>query len=609
MLYNNLIYFLVAIFTFSTNSPVDSPWMPWWGFIVASVMLLGGFSFVAKRLYSSALTEKSVRYFSIERKLSILAVGCFILWVYFLDLKYYLQPLSLGGKLPILENLGGLSAFFLLFCVIWHQARPLYQQLFHREYNSFAFLLSNIKINLPIILPWLLLSFTFDILVLLPFPGLKKILVSPWGDLILFAVFVVFLVLFFPPLVRRLWDCRPMPEGQMREKILAFCRTQGFGSEILYWPLFEGQVITAGIMGIVPGFRYLLVTPALLEALSEKELESVLAHEIGHVKNKHLIFYVLLFLGFSVFAGSLARPMPHFILSSDTYYWLLGKMSLSPDTLLGILGAIPLLVLLIVYFRLIFGFFIRNFERQADASVFRAQGTGVHLISSFERIAVLTGTSREEKNWHHFGLGERIGFLEQCEQNRLAIGRQDRKVYAFMLLYFCCIAGLSFSVQQLDLQKISAGYEVKYAEAVLLQKSRQEPGNSLWPVLLGNLMQSEKMESKAVEAYEQAAKLRPTSVEVNNNLAWLLLTAKDKTLRDPVRALTLARTAVLLDEKGFVLDTLATAFWANRLIENAVESEVRAIRLDPGNRRYYIEQIQRFQSNRWGEECSGARGQ
>lgn len=607
MLYNNLIYFLVAIFTFSTNTPVEVPLIPWWGAFIASALLLAGFSLVARRLYVSALTEKAVRYFSIERKLSIVAVVCFIIWVYVLDLKYYLQPLSLGGKLPVLENLGGLGAFFLLFCVIWYRARPLYQQLFHREYTSFGFLVSNVKINLPIVLPWLLLSFTFDILVLLPFPGLKKILVSPWGDLILFAVFVFFLVLFFPPLIRRLWDCRPMPEGRMRDKIVAFCRDQGFSSEILCWPLFEGQVITAGIMGIVPGFRYLLITPALLEALSEKELESVLAHEIGHVKNKHLMLYVLLFLGFSILAGALARPMPHFILSSDTYYWLLGKINLAPDTLLGILGAIPLLILLIVYFRFIFGFFIRNFERQADASVFRAQGTGVHLISSFEKIAVLTGTRREQKNWHHFGLGERIGFLEQCEQNRQAIGRQDRKVYASLLFYFCCIAGLSFSVQQFDLQKISAGYEVKYAEAVLLQKSRQEPGNSLWPVLLGDLMQSEQMEGKAVEAYEQAVKLRPTSVEVNNNLAWLLLTAKDKKLRDPVRALTLARTAALLDEKGFVLDTLATAFWANGLIENAIETEVRAIRLDPGNRRYYLEQIRRFQNSRWGEETEKAK--
>ena len=36
----------------------------------------------------------------------------------------------------------------------------------------------------------------------------------------------------------------------------------------------------------------------------------------------------------------------------------------------------PVLLLMLVYFRFVFGYFIRNFERQADAYVFRAVGTG-----------------------------------------------------------------------------------------------------------------------------------------------------------------------------------------------------------------------------------------
>lgn len=604
MLYNNLIYFLVAIFSYSTATAPTAPWLPWWAAVAGFAGLLVGFRAVARRLYRAALNASSVRYFSIERKLSLLAVGCFLLWVYLFDLKFFLQPLSFGGRLPAVENLAGLSVFMLLFCTMWLQARPLYEQLFHRRYTSFGFVLNNIKINLPIVLPWLLLSLSFDILLLLPFPALRQLIASPWGDLVLFALFVCFLVVFFPPLVRLLWDCKPMPDGPLLERIRAFCQTQGFNSPILYWPLFEGQVVTAGIMGIIPGFRYLLVTPALLEALDERELESVLAHEIGHVRHRHLVLYVLLFLGFSLLAGALATPVPHLILSSDTYYWLLEKFTLSPDALLGILGAIPLLVLLIVYFRFVFGFFIRNFERQADAFVFKAQGTGAYLCSSFEKISLLTGTRREEKNWHHFGLGERIGFLERCEQDRSVISRHDKKVYATLAVYFTCIVALAVGARQLDLQELSAGYEVKYAEAVLLQKSRQEPGNSLWPILLGDLMQSRQMEGEAVEAYEQALKLKPTSAEVNNNLAWLLLTAKDTSLRDPERALTLARTAALLNEQGFILDTLATAFWANGLVEDAVATAVKAIRLDPGNRRYYMEQIQRFENSRWGEDST-----
>ncbi len=599
MLYTNLIYFLVAIFTFSTNTPTEAPLLPGWSIAAGFIFSLFFMLQFSRRQFAEALAGRTERYFSLERKLSIFAVLIFIIWVYLLDLKYYLQYFSFGGQLPVLENLAGLGAFFLLLSCVWIQARPVYAKLFGKQYSTLAFIFWNIKINLPIVLPWLLLSFIFDVLVILPFDGVQQLLRSAWGDLVLFGIFVCFLILFFPPLVRRLWDCKPLPDNRLLEQMKRFCAAQGFHFPILNWPLFEGQVLTAGIMGIVPGFRYLLVTPALLEALDEQELESVLAHEIGHVKHKHLVLYVLLFMGFSMVAGALATPIPHYILSNDLFYLLLGNTGVSPETLLGILGAIPLLLLL-VYFRFIFGFFIRNFERQADGAVFTAQGTGRFLTASFEKIAYLTGTELQKKNWHHFGLGERIGFLGECEHNRARISQQNTKVYGSLVVYFCCVIGLSFAVRQIDVQAMSDGYELRYAEAVLLQKSRLEPGNSLWPVMLGNLMQSKQMESKAISAYEQALKLKPANPEINNNLAWLLLTAENPELRDAARALTLARTATLFSDKGFVLDTLATAFWANGLIQDAVATEVKAIRLDPANRRFYMDQMERFETTIWG---------
>ncbi|MCW5214429.1 hypothetical protein VU13_03840 [Desulfobulbus sp. US5] len=42
-----------------------------------------------------------------------------------------------------------------------------------------------------------------------------------------------------------------MEPGPLRHGIERFCRNQNFSSEILYWPLFEGKMITAGVMGIV----------------------------------------------------------------------------------------------------------------------------------------------------------------------------------------------------------------------------------------------------------------------------------------------------------------------------------------------------------------------
>ena len=600
MLYNNLIYFLVVIFIFSTNTPAAKPLLPPILTLAAFVASVWGFSRIASRMFTRSASG-STAYFSVEKKLSILAVLVFMGFVYLLDLKYYLDPLSLGGSLPVLADIAGLGCFFLLLILMWRAARLRYQQIFQRSYAPWAFVWSNFKANLPIILPWLILSLVFDALLALPFPELVKALRSPWGDLILFILFLFFLVLAFPPLVRSLWGCTPLPPGPLRDRVLAFCRAQGFYSEIYTWPLFEGQVLTAGIMGIVPKLRYLMVTPALVEILSEDELDSVLAHEIGHVKHLHLVLYIALFLGFSLFAGAVAKPLPHLILSSDLFYDILPRLPFAPENLLGLLVTAPLLLLLLIYFRFVFGYFIRNFERQADAFVFRALGSSQSLIRSFEKIALCSGGNRDEKNWHHFGIGERIDFLKRCEQDRNLVLQHGRKLRLSLFCYGVCVGLTLLVAQRIDVSNLSEGYELRYAEAVLLQKVRQEPENSLWLMYLGDFLQSRKMERKAVDAYEKALQLTPKSAEINNNLAWLLVTAQDKAIRDPQRALALARTAALLKENGYIFDTLATTYWANGLVEEAVAAQIKAIRLDPDNRAYYQNQLEKFRKQRWGE--------
>ena len=76
----------------------------------------------------------------------------------------------------------------------------------------------NIKANLPIVLPWIVISLLYDIVALLPMPGLQKLVASQWGDLLLFGVFLLFVIIFFPPLVRRLWGCKKLPEGYLKNQ-------------------------------------------------------------------------------------------------------------------------------------------------------------------------------------------------------------------------------------------------------------------------------------------------------------------------------------------------------------------------------------------------------
>jgi len=598
MIYNNLIYFLVVIFVLATDSVPESPRIGALAGFSVSLFLYLVFSYSCARVFRRAGSGAS-GYFSAEKTLCILAIILFSFLLHFVDLKYYLHPLSLGNRLPVLENIGGLAFFYLLLVIVWLHGRPYYQLVFHRRYPALAFIASNTRANLPIILPWLCLSLAFDLVAWLDLPRIKKMLESPYGDIALFLVFVLFLVLLFPPLVRWLWNCRPMPPSPLREEIVSFCRRQGFSSEILIWPLFEGQVITAGIMGIVPPLRYLLITPALLNTMTREELEAVLAHEIGHVKKKHLILYLFLLLGFSVLAGASAEPLYFQFLASDWFYGLAGHLDISPENLLAFLTGAPFLLLLIIFFRYVFGFFIRNFERQADLHVFQAQGYSFPLISSFEKIAHLGGNIREQKSWHHFGIGERIAFLERCERDRSMIRKHDLKVYSSLAAYLLFIALAALLLGRVDTEGLAADSEVRYVEAIITYKLHAAPDKGLLLLALGDFMQSRKMERKAVESYERALLHNPGLADTYNNLAWLLVTAVDRSLHDPPRALRLALKAVTLREEGYILDTLAVALWANGNREEALAAERKAAERDPRNEEYYRQQAARIAAQDW----------
>lgn len=98
---------------------------------------------------------------------------------------------------------------------------------------------------------------------------------------------------------------------------------------------------------------------------------------------------------------------------------------------------------------------------------------------------------------------------------------------------------------------------------------------------------SKREYAAAVLAYEQAMRMKPDSGDlprsrarrwVQNNLAWLLATAPDSTVRDGARALLLAERLVAWrrDDPAY-LDTFAAAYAELGRFEDAVETEKRAV--------------------------------
>ncbi|MDH3360092.1 MAG: M48 family metalloprotease [Desulfobulbaceae bacterium] len=597
MFYNNLIYLLVVIFILTTKTIPETPTLTAQAALLLFLLKGAVFYLTVRFTHNRGRIYKATKYFAAEQRLSILAIVAIGIDVYFLDCQYYLASLPGVKTLPTLGHLCGMFLFFGYLAIIWTEARKSYGLVFKRHYHAWSFTASNLKTNLPIILPWLILSLLSDLLQTSSQPVIRNFLASPWGEPTLFLVLFLFMAVVFPALIIRLWGCTPLPPGEDRDKIESFCRSQNLAyANIMIWPLFEGRMLTAGVMGLTRRFRYLLITPGLLKAMNQEEIDAVLAHEIGHVKRHHLHLYILFFAGFLIFAQLGSYPTLYLLLTSNIFYKLVQLSGQSPNDALIFASMAPMMILMLVYFRYIFGFFMRNFERQADLHVFSAMADSRPLVLVLEKIAWLSGNIRDLPSWHHFGIGQRVDFLLRCEQDRSLIKRHDRKVSLALSLYLLAAAVAGFIIWKMPANLLDGAPRVKFAEAVIEQKISQTPSDPLWHHLLGDLEHERKQYQQAISAYEQALSLDPDNQETLNNFAWLLLTAEEQSLRNPQRALQMAQKAATLSPASHILDTLARAYWLTGNQQQAIASEEQALLRAPGNQKYYRQQLQLFQT-------------
>ncbi|MBU0965865.1 MAG: M48 family metalloprotease [Proteobacteria bacterium] len=601
MIYNNLIYLVVVIFILATNSIPDTPLLGAWFTSLFFLLKAAFFFLLVTFTYGRNRIKQAADYFSAEQKLSIVAIISLAIDVYFLDCQYFFAMLPGAHSLPVLTSLAGILLFFFYLCLIWYGARKSYGQVFGRRHSGFAFIKSNLKNNIPIILPWLTLSLLADTLLLLPFPLVKNFFQSTWGEPLFFLVFFILLAVAFPEIIRRLWGCRSMEQGPVRSQIEDFCNRQGLKyADILVWPLFEGLVLTAGVMGLIRRFRYILFTPALLRNLTVEEVDAVMAHEIGHVKRYHLQLYMVLLLGFSLIAQLGSYLFMYVLLKSDHFYELSAFMGKKTDVVLIFVSTFALLLLLIFYFRFVFGFFMRNFERQADLHAMESMGTSLGIVNALEKVAWLSGDIRELPSWHHFGIAQRVTFLNRCERDRTLIARHHRKVYGALLIYFFVLAGTGFTLWKMPDDLLQRA-PLDHLNSLYMEKTTQEPNNPLWYQLLGDLQQGRKFYAESVASYEKGLRISPNHPEILNNLAWVLLTADDPQIADPEKALMLAREAAAAKPAAYILDTLALAYWQNGFPARARQAEKQAIAADPENSEYYQKQLKKFTSSAGSE--------
>ncbi len=133
-------------------------------------------------------------------------------------------------------------------------------------------------------------------------------------------------------------------------------------TDVLVWDT-GGALLNACVTGIVPGFRYVLLTDSLVDTMTPTEVAAVFGHEIGHIAHRHLLFFGLFFagsLGILALLGRRRRPG----LAMDSVGTVAGELDAIRRGQVAQEAAV--LILLGLYFWLVFGHLSRRFERQAD---------------------------------------------------------------------------------------------------------------------------------------------------------------------------------------------------------------------------------------------------
>jgi tetratricopeptide (TPR) repeat protein len=98
---------------------------------------------------------------------------------------------------------------------------------------------------------------------------------------------------------------------------------------------------------------------------------------------------------------------------------------------------------------------------------------------------------------------------------------------------------------------------------------------------LGAALEERGRFGEAITAYQKAVQLNPSDLAALNNLAWLLATAPEASLRDGGKALGMARQADLQTggENMVILHTLAAAYAETGKFPEAVQAAQHALRL------------------------------
>ena len=235
-----------------------------------------------------------------------------------------------------------------------------------------------------------------------------------------FTLFQLVMLWLYPVLIAPLFNkFEPIQDESLKEKIMALLSKAGLQAKGIY-QVDEGKRskhTNAYFTGIGKTKRIVLYD-TLLSSHTQEEIVSVLAHEIGHWKKKHILKQ----LAFMILASLILFYLVYLIVSWPPLYRAFGMIQ--TPVYAGLF--------LVSLYLAAGGFFLSpagsaitsHFEREADRMAFDLTGTAKPMVSALKRLAKDNLSNLHPHPWYvrfyysHPPLTERIECLQAMDDKK-----------------------------------------------------------------------------------------------------------------------------------------------------------------------------------------------
>src|SRR5947207_9997558 len=201
--------------------------------------------------------------------------------------------------------------------------------------------------------------------------------------------FQLLLLLIAPAIIMPLFNkFTPLPEGALRDRLFALARRTDFPTRSI--EVMDGSKRSRHSNAFFTGFgrfRKIVLFDTLVAQLAEPELESVLAHEIGHYKKRH----VVKLLGVSIFGVFVAFAVIAWLARQQWLYRAFGFEYRGGFAATNVVPAMLLFALLAGTISFWVSPFVhiwsRHFEYEADGFARATMGEAQLLIQALRKLS------------------------------------------------------------------------------------------------------------------------------------------------------------------------------------------------------------------------------